>query len=108
MGLKIKSTGLGSGKGWRNEPIRHGLARKGVKTGVQKLKKDALIYVKDTAENRDNLQKDIKKVKNIKSVSEWVKWADDNAYDKNSATKLLFKAGVKKPPKKFYEINWDT
>ena len=32
MGLKIKSTGLGSGKGWRNEPIRHGLARKGVKT----------------------------------------------------------------------------
>ena len=33
MGLKIKSTGLGSGKGWKNEPIRHGLARKGVKTG---------------------------------------------------------------------------
>ena len=32
--VKLKSMGvLGSGKGWRNEPIRHGLARKGVKTG---------------------------------------------------------------------------
>ena len=34
MGLKIKSTGLGRGKGWKNEPIRHGLARKGVKTKI--------------------------------------------------------------------------
>ena len=33
MGLRIKSSGLSGNKGWRNEPIRHGLARKGVKTG---------------------------------------------------------------------------
>ena len=39
MGLKIKSSGLSGNKGWRNEPIRHGLARKGIKTGKKTLTK---------------------------------------------------------------------
>ncbi len=35
MALRLKSSGLGSKKGWILEPIRHGLARKGICTGTK-------------------------------------------------------------------------
>lgn len=52
MGLRIKSSGLSGNKGWRNEPIRHGLARKGVKTGNKYIEHLYNPNIPDDIENR--------------------------------------------------------